>query len=345
MKLPFRQLDRSLRERLSSAYLVTGDEPLLVDEALEKIRAAARKAGFEERELHVVDRSFPWAELEASADNLSLFAARKIVELRLSSPRPGEEGGAAIRSLVERPSPDRLLILALNGRLDAAAAKAAWVKSIERHGTWVEVWPVDRTELPDWIAQRARGHGLTLTPGAAALLAERVEGNLLAADQELKKLALAGERTVDEEAVAEAVANSARFDVYRLSDAVAAGDAARAIRVLDGLRAEGTEPVLVCWALNRELSLLARLKFATEHGVALETALAREHVWPRRQPLVKSALRRYRWSDLKALLVQAAETDAAVKGGSDVSPWEALTALVLASLRPGGSNPAAERRA
>ncbi|HEX6996517.1 MAG TPA: DNA polymerase III subunit delta [Gammaproteobacteria bacterium] len=344
MKLAFRQLDRDLRERLSSTYLVTGDEPLLVDEALEKIRAAARKAGFEERELHVVDRaaSFPWAELEASADNLSLFAARKIVELRLSSARLDEEAAAALRSLVERPAPDRLLLLALNGRPDA---RASWVKSIERHGTWVEVWPVGRTELPDWLARRARGHGLTLTPGAAELLAERVEGNLLAADQELKKLALAGECTVDEGAVTEAVANSARFDVYRLTDAVSAGDAARAIRVLDGLRAEGTEPVLVCWALNRELSLLARLKFATEHGVALETALAREHVWPRRQPLVKGALRRYRWSDLKTLLAQAAETDAAVKGGGEASPWEALTALVLASLRAGGGKLAAGRRA
>src|SRR5690606_6243961 len=154
-----------------------------------------------------VDRGFRWLELEASADNLSLFAARKLVELRLHTPRLGDDGGKAVRGLVERPDPDRLLVIALAEKLDSSTARPAWVKAIEQHGVWVEIWPVDRTELPRWIGERARANGVRLTSDAAVALAERVEGNLLAADQELKKLALAGHgaRELDESAVLEAV--------------------------------------------------------------------------------------------------------------------------------------------
>lgn len=337
MKIPLRQIDGALKGGLAAAYLVTGAEPLLVDEALDKIRAAARTQGFDNRELHVVDRGFRWGELAASADNLSLFAARKIVELRLHTPRLGEEGGQTLRGLVERADPDRLLIVGLAEKLDAAAAKTAWVKAIEQHGVWVEIWPVDRAELPRWILERGRVYGVRLGADAAAVLAARVEGNLLAADQELRKLALAGlgSRELDEAAVLEAVANSARYDVFGLADAVAVGDARRAFQVLDGLRAEGVEPVLLSWALAREIGLLTRLKFAVEHGAALDPVLARERVIRRRQPTVKSALRRLEWRDLKRLLARAAEVDAAVKGAAAERPWEALTALVLASVRAG----------
>lgn len=341
MKIPLRQLDGTLKSGLSAAYLVTGAEPLLVDEALDKIRAAARAQGFDSRELHVVDRGFRWLELEASADNLSLFAARKLVELRLHTPRLGDDGGKAVRGLVERPDPDRLLVIALAEKLDSSTARTAWVKAIEQHGVWVEIWPVDRTELPRWIGERARANGVRLTSDAAVALAERVEGNLLAADQELKKLALAGHgaRELDESAVLEAVANSARYDVFGLADAVSAGDAKRAFQVMDGLRAEGVEPVLLSWALCREIVLLARLKYAVEHGAAVDALLNRERVMRRRQPVVKSALRRLRWQDLKALLARAAEVDAAVKGAAETAPWEALTGFVLESLRAGRSAP------
>lgn len=337
MKIPLRQLDGALKGRLPAAWFVSGAEPLLVDEALEKIRAAARAAGFDTRELHVVDRSFRWAELEASADNLSLFAARRLVELRLHTPRLGDEGGATVRGLVERPDPDRLLLIGLAERLDASAARTAWVKAIEEHGVWVEVWPVGREELPRWIGERARTYGVRLTADAADALAERVEGNLLAADQELKKLSLAGlgGRELDEAAVLEAVAISARYDVFGLADAVTAGDARRAFQVLDGLRLEGVEPVLLSWALCREIGLLARLQYAAEHGGAVDSLLARERVPRRRHPALKGALRRFGWAELKRLLARAADLDAAVKGGSETPPWEALTGFVLESMRAG----------
>lgn len=333
MKIAERQLGRHLRERLLPVYLVAGDEPLLVAEAVAAIRERARSAGFEDRELHVVERTFDWPALEGGADNLSLFATRKLIELRLAAPRPGDVGARTLARLAERKDPDTLLLVAVNARLDSASAKSAWVKAIEGAGAVVEVWPVDRTELPRWISARAGGHGLKLTGAAAEALAERVEGNLLAADQELRKLALGAPRgEIDEAAVLDAVGSSARFDVFLLTDAVLAGDAARAFRVLAALREEGIAPVLVSWALARELSLLAKLKFALAGGEKIETAFARNGVWPRRRGLVGHALKRYEWQRLKELLTQAAEVDAIVKGGLGARPWDALSRLVAAML-------------
>lgn len=336
MKIPFRQLRRHLGEKLAPAYLVAGDEPLLLGEALADIREAAGHAGFEERELHVVERGFDWDDIEASADNLSLFSTRKVVELRLASPRPGDAGARSLRRMLARPDPDRLLLLGIGARLDAATAKSAWVKAFEEAGAIVEVWPVERQELPRWIAERAARYRLELTRAAAEVLAERIEGNLLAADQELRKLSLTEpNRAVDEAAVLAAVANSARFDVFLLTDAVLAGDAPRALRVLAALRAEGVQSVLVSWALARELGLLAKLKFALAAGERIEAAFARHGVWRRRQSLVRGALARYEWRRLKSLLTQALEVDALVKGGVGARPWDAVTRLVLAMLETG----------
>lgn len=312
-------------------YLVAGDEPLLVDDVLEQIRAAARGAGYDERELHVADKNFRWDQLAAGADNLSLFAARRILEIRLASPRPGTDGARTIRGLIERADPDRLLLIAVGARLDAAATQSQWVKAIDGAGALVEVRPVERSALPRWIGERARRYRLKLTGAAAELLAERVEGNLLAADQELMKLSLAGASgELDETQVLESVADSARFDVFRLTDAALAGDARRALRVLAGLRTEGVHPVLVSWALGRDLALLTSLKFAVSSGERAERAFARLRVWRRRQPLMEKALGRFDWPALRGLLAQAAEVDAVVKGAAGAPPWDAVTRLVVA---------------
>jgi DNA polymerase-3 subunit delta len=322
---------------LSQAYLVAGDEPLLVDEALEAIRSNARAAGFTSRELHVVDRSFRWAELETGADNLSLFATRKIVELRMQSPRPGDAGSRTIAALAERDDPDRLLLVGVGEKLDSAAAKTAWVKAIEKRGVLVEVWPIERGELPSWVRQRATAAGLKLTPAAAQLLAERVEGNLLAADQEIKRLALTAHgEAVDEAEVLESVANHSRFDVFALSDAVLAGEAARAFKILWGLRAEGVAPVLISWALSRDIGLLSRLDYAVRHGDNLDGAILSHGVWRRRQPLVKQAARRFKTRELATLLKQSAQVDAALKGVFPAEPWATLTGLLVAMLSPVG---------
>jgi len=335
VKLSGQELPGQLARQLASAYVVSGDEPLLVLEALEAIRARARQEGFEQRDLHVVERGFKWADLQGSAENLSLFAARRILELRLPSPRPGEAGARTIRVLAERPDPDRLLLIGTT-KLDSAAARSAWIRSVESHGVVVQVWPIDRPNLTRWIRDRAARVKLELSAGAAELLADRVEGNLLAADQEIKKLALIlGDRGVSEETVLEAVASSSRFDVFRLTDAVIAGDARRAMAVLRGLRAEGVEPVLISWALSRELCLLARLKASAARGENEEKALAQQGVWRRRQTAVTRAVRRFELDQLTALLARASEVDSVLKGIKKGRPWNELTGLVLASAVPG----------
>jgi DNA polymerase-3 subunit delta len=313
LKIPLRQLDRHLAERMAQVYLVAGDEPLLVDEALEQIRAAAKRAGFTSRELHTADRSFKWVELVADADNLSLFATRKIVEVRLATPKPGDQGSATIAELCARRDPDTLLIVAVAEKLDSAASRSTWVKAIDQHGVFVEVWPIERGELPRWVQQRAASVKLKLTPAAAQSLAERVEGNLLAADQEIKRLALtAVGREVDEAEVLEFVANNSRFDVFGLADAVLAGETGRAFKILSGLRAEGVHPVQISWVLNRDISLLSRLDYAVRHGENLEGAMLKSGVWRRRQPLVRAALGKFKAPRLKALLLEAARVDAAL---------------------------------
>lgn len=335
MKIAPSGLKRHLAGGLAPVYVVAGDEPLLVADALDQIRAAARKAGFETRDLHVIERGFDWGELLAGADNLSLFAARRILELRLPSPRPGDAGAKALRALAAGRDPDRLLVVAIDARIDSSVSNTQWFKALDGAGVFVDARPIDRAGLPRWIRERAARHGVTLTPGAAELLADRVEGHLLAADQELMKLGLVGrDGAVDETAVQEAVADSARFDVFRLTDAVLAGDAPRAIRVLYGLRAEDVQPVLVCWALARELSLLATLKLAEMQRQRLDAVYARQRVWPKRRPLLERALRRYEWKQLKDLLAQAVEVDAIVKGAPGMPPWDALTRLVLVMLDP-----------
>lgn len=336
MKIAHRQLAGHLKSELARVYLIAGEEPLLVDEALAAVRTAAEHAGFTERELHVVDRGFKWAELATQADNFSLFASRKILELRLASPRLGDAGSKAARDLVDNVDADQLVLIGIHAKLDASTARLAWVKAVERAGVRVEVWPVDRRELPRWVTERARRHGIRLGASAVELLAERAEGNLLAVDQELTKLALlepGGE--FDAAAVAAAVGESARFDVFRLTDALLAGDARRALRVLSALRAEGIAPPLVAWALAREIGILASVRFAVDAGAEPQSAMRSHGIWPRRQPLAQAALRRLSKDRLAGLLRTAARVDRVSKGAQPgAGPWEAITELVLAAILP-----------
>lgn len=335
MKVPLLQLERHLSRDLATSYLVAGEEPLLVDEALEQIRAAARRKGFEDRELHTTERYFDWTALETSTDNLSLFASRSILELRLPSAKPGEDGSSTIAALAERRDPDRLLLVAVPEKL-GNSSRSAWVKSIDEHGVLVEIWPIERKDLPAWVTRRAAAAKLKLTAAAAQALAERVEGNLLAADQEIQRLALTApnreSREIDEAEVIESVANNSRFDVFGLTDAVLAGDAVRAFKILAGLRAEGVHPVQISWALCRELTLLAKLDYAVRHGANIDGALMRNGVWQRRQPLVKQGLKRMQSKNFRELLTQAAQVDAALKGGETVEPWATLSGFLLAML-------------
>jgi DNA polymerase-3 subunit delta len=318
------QVARTLEKGLAPVWLIAGDEPLLTGEAADLVRARARKEGFTGRDLFVTDRSFDWSEVAAASRSLSLFSERRILEIRMPTARPGKEGGAALAALAADPGPDNL-VLVITTRPEKDAWSSAWLKAFEKHGVFVQSSPVEIAKLPQWISQRASKAGLILEPGAAEFLAERVEGNLLAAQQEIEKLALltpAGRVSMD--AMQAAVVNSARYSVYQLGEAALDGDAPRSLRILEGLRAEGAEPPLVLWALCRELRALADVR----NGVQKKTYGANAE---RHEALVSRAAKRTARQPIGPWFVAAAHIDRqfkgqAGKGGGD--PWTSLTALV-----------------
>ena len=318
MKLTSDSLATHLAQRLLPAYLISGDEPLLTGEAADAVRARARAAGFSEREVHFIERASDWDEVRASAGNLSLFGARRLVEIRLASARTGAAGNAALVALLEARDPD-LLLLVMAPRLDREAQGAEWVRAVERHGAWLAVWPVDPERMVEWLRRRSRNLGLAASDEALELLAARTEGNLLAAHQELSKLVwLAPGGTVDADTVLASVADSARFDVFQLGEAVLAGETTRALRMLAGLRAEGTEATLALWAVTRALR---DLWTAGAEGAA-------PPVWQRRSAALAKALQRAPRLPFAALAQRAARADRMIKGRLTGDPWDEMALLV-----------------
>lgn len=329
MKLRPEQLDGHLAGGLAPIYVVSGDEPLLLQEACDAVRAAARARGYAERTVFTVETGFDWGELAEAAAGMSLFATQRLIELRLPGGKPGEAGARALTAYATRPPADNLLLLSLP-RLDKAAQSSKWFTALEQAGVLLQPWPPAPAQLPGWVAQRMRAKGLQPTPAAAAALAARVEGNLLAGVQEIEKLLLLrGPGAVDEANVMDAVADSARFDVFTLTDSALAGDAGRCLRILRGLQAEGVEPVLVGWALAREIRLLAALAQGLARG-GKPFALYQQHrVWEKRQPLVERALKRHdlaRWWELLRL---CARVDRVIKGRAAGNVWDDLLQLCL----------------
>jgi DNA polymerase-3 subunit delta len=329
LKLQANQLSSHLKKNLARCYFVSGDEYLLVDEALDLIRGAARERGFSSRDLHVATTGFDWSQLAVAGANLSLFAEQRIVELRMPTGKPGRAGSQAIADFVEHLGPDLLLIVT-TPRLEQNTAGAKWVKALDAAGVSIAVWPVGVRELPGWIGARMRQAGLQPDRSAVQLIADRVEGNLLAASQEVEKLRLLhGAGTVTGEDVDRAVANSSRYDVFKLADASLAGDAKRAIRILNGLRAEGVEAFFVVWSLTRELRMLAKLAELAAQGIELGDAMRKFRVWSSRQGLLRSAIGRHRYESLLGLLQAAGRADAAAKGQSSDDPWQLVADIVL----------------
>ncbi len=329
MKIPFQQLATQLSKTLAPVYLVSGDEPYQRDQACEQIRHAAVAQGYTERELYHVERGFDWQSLMEAGNALSLFAERKLIELRLPTAKPGTEGAKALCHYVANLPEDTVLLI-VAGKLDAAQLKSKWVKSIESAGALVQIWPVDAERLPAWIRQALAGRDMSASPEALSLLAERVEGNLLAADQELEKLRLLyGPCQLDADQVQAAVAESARYDVFSLVDAALQGSAARVTRILYGLRAEGVEPILVLWALARETRSLLHMAEQQDAGMSAEQAMARERVWDKRKPLVRKALQRLDSTALRACIAESSRLDRQLKGIGTGRTWNDLLELAL----------------
>lgn len=330
MKLRLEQLPSHLTQQLAPLYLIYGDEPLLAQEAADAIRRGAGERGYSERECFTVEPGFAWSRLLESAASPSLFAPRRLLELRLGGAKVDETGGKTLQAYAQRPAADALLLISA-GKLDAAAQKSAWFKALDSVGVIVRVWPVEAGQLPAWIAQRLQQGGLQPTQEAAALLAERVEGNLLAAAQEIARLQLLfGAGPLTGEQLLEVVGDNARYSVYDLADAALAGQAERTARILYGLRDEGIEPTLVAWALQREIRLLAMLAFALEQGQPLEAELARHGVWEKRRPLARRALQRLPANACRRLLARCARVDRQIKGVAAGDCWDGLLLLSLA---------------
>ena len=321
MKLSADQLNPSLGKGLASIYLVSGDEPLLVGEAADAIRAAARAAGYADRSVFFVDRSFSWDELRQATQSLSLFAERRMFELRMPRGKP-DKGAATLLDMATRPPPD-VVCLIVTDKLDKKTAETPWVRAVEKHGVWVPLWPVETAALPAWLRRRAGALRVEMDPDAAQLIVDRVEGNLLAAKQELDKLALlANGRPISSALVLRSVGDSARYDVFQLGEAAAGGDAERALRIMLGLKSEGVEPTLILWALVRELRGLWQ---ARERNRLRSNA--RGGGWNQAATPTPRALARLGKLPLPQLLRQAHQADRVIKGLAGGDAWTAITGL------------------
>jgi DNA polymerase-3 subunit delta len=319
-------------------YLISGDEPLQHGEAADNIRRAARLRDFSEREVLEAGTGFDWGALGACAAALSLFAGRRLIELRLTSAKPGSEGSRALEQFCARPGRDNLLLI-LCPRLERAQQKTKWLQAIDRVGVVVQIWPVEAPQLPSWIDRRLRDRGLLPEPDVAHMLAQRVEGNLLAAAQEIEKLLLLhGPGPLSARELAGSVADSSRFDVFDLVDAGINGDGSRALRILAGLRAEGTAPAVTLWALAREIRQLAIMARAVEQGASPEQAMSAGKIWEKRKPLVRRGLQRLRSAEWRRLLCRCEHADRATKGRSAIDPWSIFEEITAAMAGRGGKN-------
>ena len=343
MQLRADQLAAHLKRELRPVYTVWGDEPLLAQEAGDAIRTAARTAGCSERQVHTVAGAhFDWSSLLGAAQALSLFADRQLVEIRIPSGKPGKDGSEALQHYCESAETGGgrdVITLVQLPRLDRSQQTSAWFTALDRSGVTVRVDPVDRKVLPQWIAERLGAHGQHVASGRAgqealAFFADRVEGNLLAAHQEIQKLALlypAGE--ISFEQIEAAVLNVARYDVFKLGEAVLAGQTARALRMLDGLRAEGESAVFVHWTLTEDIRGLKRVKDALAAGRPLPLALREARVWGAKERIFERALTLLSETTLAHLVDAAQVCDGLVKGLKHPDwpndPWDGLKRLVL----------------
>jgi DNA polymerase-3 subunit delta len=327
MKAQPAQLPQLLKKGLMPVYLVSGDEPLLVQEACDQIRQAARKAGFQDRVTFHADRHLDWNSVGEEFSALSLFADKRRIEIHLPTGKLGD-GRPVIEQALAAPSDDIILIL-ISSRLDAAELRRKWYKALQDTGVHVTVWPIDADKFPAWLQQRAQAKGLTLTRAALEILTDRLEGNLLAANQEIDRLALLTTTgTVDEESVQQAVQNSARFNPFDLITDILTGRAANAHKVLGALQQEGENPLGLLTVLGRDLNLALELKRAIGQREAAAVFLKSRGVrQPQRMKALEQAARRLSPAQLYQAIVRCSDIDRAAKGFGDQSPWFHLRAL------------------
>ena len=329
MQIKPEQLLPTLNKSLPPLVWIACDDPLLLQEACDQVRASAREQGFSEREVMHAGNDFVWNDLLQSASAMSLFAERKLIDLRLASSKLDSGAKEALQYFAGHPSDDNLLLIS-SPKVEKAAQSTKWFKTIEGPGVFVAIWPVKTEELPRWISQRLKQKGMTADQDAIRLLAERVEGNLLAAVQEIEKLGIISDsQHLDLNTVMQAVADSARFNIFDLIDAALLGQSVRALKVLQHLQAEGAEPLMVLNLLVRELRSLCQMRREVEQGQNINGVIQSHRVWFNRKAAVGKALQQHSVTSLSAILSDSRIVEQSVKGIKPNNPWDELASLTL----------------
>jgi DNA polymerase-3 subunit delta len=342
MQLRPEQLQQHLQRELLPLYLVFGDEDLLVQETCDAIRARCREQGCNEREVLTVEgANFDWNILAGISCEMSLFADRKLIELRIPSGKPGTEGSKALQQYLENPSPDNILLI-VAGKIDKQSTNTKWFKALDKAGATVQVYQVKPGQLPRWMQQRLQQAGLQIDADALQLLCDQVEGNLLAAVQEIEKLRLlTGGDRISAEHIHQSVADNARYNLFNLVDHACAGEAAAAFRIFNGLRAEGTDSLTLVWVLSREIRLLYQCQLELGKGQPMNRVFQAQRIWDSRKPMVSAALSRHSLASLTELLQQITLADHCAKGLADGDPWDRLSSVLLnLATRPQSQRPA-----
>lgn len=330
MKLALDQLAVALGKSLAPIYVISGDEPLQLNEALDRVRKAAVGRGFVNRELFYADGNFDWNRLAEASGSFSLFGEPRILDVRLPG-KPDKVGAAALEAYTKRLPDDAVLLVTLP-KLTASDQKAAWFQAMDKKGLFIQVWPLSGATLITWLDKRMSAKKMLADRSGLAILAARVEGNLLAAAQEIEKLhILHGPARISDDMIRKSVADNARYDVYDLAESALLGQVTRTHRVLSGLRGEGVASAVVLWALARDIRLLCGVKYLMEKGDSLEGALARqkERVWDKRKSSLTSAAQRLTRDQAQRALLLCAKADRMIKGMESGDAWEALLDICL----------------
>lgn len=334
MQIKAEQLAQRLKQNQLPLVWISGDDPLLVQEACDTVREFARAQGFGERQVLEAGNGFDWTQLLASGNDLSLFAERKLIDLRLHTAKVEEDARSTVLEYLKNPNPDNLLLLT-TGKIDKAAQSTKWFKQLEEQALFCAIWPPNEQQLPQWIRQRLQKLGMDADTEALQLLAEKVEGNLLAAAQEVEKLRILSNKDhLDAETVLQVVADSSRFNVFALTDACLSGNSERALKILAHLEAEGEECLGLTFMVCREIRALSAMLTDLEQGHNLNGVLQNHRVWSNRTQMVTGALERHNQRSLLALLDRARRVDQSVKGLLDLRPWDELANLVLGLSNP-----------
>ena len=329
MKIYPEKLQTNLANLILPLYIISGDDPLLVQESSDLIRNHLKKAGFDERELLHVDRGFDWPRLKFTNESMSLFSNKKIIELRMSSVKPGKQGASALVDACQNLSPENCVLLIMP-KIDSATQKTKWFKTLENIGGVVQIWPVEKRALPIWIENRFRYAGLEASKEAILELADRIEGNLLAAVQEIERMKLCStDGKIERKEVLASVADATRFDVFQLIDAALEGNIDRVVKIFEGLRLADAEPLFLNSMLAREIRSLSSISFEIDQGHSPETAMRSKRIWSKRKSSISLCLKRHSTRDFEEMQSRLSHIDLMLKGlESTGRPWDELTNMV-----------------